>query len=904
MRSIIWRGGPLITANLVLAACGGGSGNGGGSGAPQPDVQSVGGLWQGQFATASGASIEGSALIGENGTFFSQVDDPSARCDNVMTGTLTVSGSTVSGTVVLALLSDTVPEVSAPACVFSDGATTASGTVSGTVSQRSTLTLTPKLATSNGTALSVTTLQLRYDSAIYDAAPSLATIAGTYQGPTGAVTSISAGGAISVGYPNGCTISGTISVINSKYDAYGVSGSYAGCPSDEAMYNGATVVGILDAIGTAGSSPLFGGYSVSIGGHVTNAIGVGSVLAPPSGLSYPGNAVFTIGQSGSSLTPSLNGTANVWSVTPALPAGLTLDPVSGIISGTATVLSPTTAYTVTAKNGAGDSTATIHITVQEISAVVGQEGETGQVQVAVEPFSEYGITSVSGTLDGQLLGTLTAPNGCSLPGQRVPVCTGNDYGFTLNAATLGSGTHTLVYTITDAKGVVDKVTQSITINNPPVVSFIPGDGAIAFGTLSISGTATTDKQGVGITTTATFDGAQIFSTTSGSFAANYSASTFPPGNYQLVVRSTDSTGAVTTVNETITLASAANLVYTPVATLGPGSTLLAVDPTTAVYGPLTGASSNYYMLSGSHKVTLQQISSDGGWMVSNGVPYASGNAGDRPAGDESVYTWNAAGEITNLSTAGQSTGILDTVSAAHGGWVLWTSGLTELELYNPSSNQKYLIPLPTGTSSISGGDFYVSGSGPVAYFSAGIGSSSEPSAVSIYQWTAVSGVSTLIFANGEYNVSVQTDGVRVAWQTIPPLLDCIDGQACTLTSFDIASATTQSVSSDIQYPGFFLADGVLAWYESSSSMVGGIKDSTGTNATVQVPSAAASAQLLGTGGGYVLYLDLNKKLYAWNTATASAQLLFDASPVTAKISGKTVWFTNGNTQALYQIALP
>jgi hypothetical protein len=62
-----------------------------------------------------------------------------------------------------------------------------------------------------------------------------------------------------------------------------------------------------------------------------------------------------------------------------------------------------------------------------------------------------------------------------------------------------------------------------------------------------------------------------------------------------------------------------------------------------------------------------------------------------------------------------------------------------------------------------------------------------------------------------------------------------------------------------------------------------------------------TAQLLGTGGGYVLFAD-GGKLYVWSSAVGT-QTLFDATPGFAMITGKIVYFTNGNSQALYQVTL-
>ena len=51
----------------------------------------------------------------------------------------------------------------------------------------------------------------------------------------------------------------------------------------------------------------------------------------------------------------------------------------------------------------------------------------------------------------------------------------------------------------------------------------------------------------------------------------------------------------------------------------------------------------------------------------------------------------------------------------------------------------------------------------------------------------------------------------------------------------------------------------------------------------------------------MLYED-NSKLYSWSAA-GGARLLFDDAPGFAAISGSMVYFTNGQSKALYQITL-
>ena len=89
---------------------------------------------------------------------------------------------------------------------------------------------------------------------------------------------------------------------------------------------------------------------------------------PPATITYNPNAfVETRGTAMISVTPSTTGGAVVsWSIDPALPNGLSLDTSTGEISGTPTVISELTTYTITATNTGGSLDVTIDITVNDI----------------------------------------------------------------------------------------------------------------------------------------------------------------------------------------------------------------------------------------------------------------------------------------------------------------------------------------------------------------------------------------------------------------------------------------------------------------------------------------------------------------------------------------------------------
>jgi hypothetical protein len=67
------------------------------------------------------------------------------------------------------------------------------------------------------------------------------------------------------------------------------------------------------------------------------------------------------------VTPTFSGgSVQTWSISPALPTGLTINSTTGEISGTPTVLSPSTVYTITATNSAGSNSTTITLLVNDL----------------------------------------------------------------------------------------------------------------------------------------------------------------------------------------------------------------------------------------------------------------------------------------------------------------------------------------------------------------------------------------------------------------------------------------------------------------------------------------------------------------------------------------------------------
>ncbi len=125
------------------------------------------------------------------------------------------------------------------------------------------------------------------------------------------------------------------------------------------------------------------------------ACGGGGGNSAPLDLQYsvgPGNAGSPYGP----YPPSVSGTVTGYSVSPALPAGLTLDPISGVISGTPVAASSGT-YTVTASNGTGAATAALTLVIHGPPTGLAYTGPiTGTVGAALMPL----VPTFSGDADG------------------------------------------------------------------------------------------------------------------------------------------------------------------------------------------------------------------------------------------------------------------------------------------------------------------------------------------------------------------------------------------------------------------------------------------------------------------------------------------------------------------------
>ena len=105
--------------------------------------------------------------------------------------------------------------------------------------------------------------------------------------------------------------------------------------------------------------------AINTGGSTTVTVTITVTDVAPTALTYATNpATYTTGTAIATNTPASSGGAVTgYAISPALPAGLSLNTTTGVISGTPTAVAPATGYLVTATNTGGSTTVTVTITV-------------------------------------------------------------------------------------------------------------------------------------------------------------------------------------------------------------------------------------------------------------------------------------------------------------------------------------------------------------------------------------------------------------------------------------------------------------------------------------------------------------------------------------------------------------
>ncbi len=143
-------------------------------------------------------------------------------------------------------------------------------------------------------------------------------------------------------------------------------------------------------------------------GSTTATASVTVTVAPPAGLSYAQSpVVYTKGVGIPATHPTCGGgPVATYEVAPGLPAGLQLDPLNGVLTGTPATLSTRTDYVVTASNAGGSLQTLLTITVNDVPPSIGYGSgsflfTTGITIVTLAPQNSGGAV-VSWSINPQL----------------------------------------------------------------------------------------------------------------------------------------------------------------------------------------------------------------------------------------------------------------------------------------------------------------------------------------------------------------------------------------------------------------------------------------------------------------------------------------------------------------------
>ncbi len=521
-------------------------------------------------------------------------------------------------------------------------------------------------------------------------------------------------------------------------------------------------------------------------------------------------------------------------------------------------------------------------------------GHTGTVQVVLTATSNFGIAQVVGSLDGVVIGTLTAPNYTVIGQPNIY------YAFSINTFVAGSGSHLFSVQVTDGNGVTADDSLLLEFNNPPILTVTsePTDGSILSSSFFVSGQASTDKPAP-LTTTVLLGASQCLQTTAASFSVECSVSGLTPGDYNLEITAKDSTGVSTSLSEVIgvvTPAQAASL-----NAIGPaGTLLLATNSTDYLYQSADG--SVHLHAAGSDSILQSVPSGAYDWLIMNGDVFAlAGSAYHGTNSTVNLYAWQSNGTavspialtipaLVDTSTCGTTDVIVVCwasvwMGEGQDGWLLVGNNYNEFPndgtytpLYgdyavaNAVNGQVQSIPIEVAQSVPNTCSFFVGVASSPSVFCA------DPSN-GVRRWDLSTGTTTSIAASG---ATPHTDGTWVAWTAGTALwVESVSGGT--------ATALTQH---EVNY---FVSGGVVAWMDNTPSG-GGIMVYTASGKSALTNEF--SSVLQGASGGYVLYQN-NGNEYLWSQTIGPALFLFPlSSPI---LSGAAVYFSLG--QLTYQAIL-
>lgn len=208
----------------------------------------------------------------------------------------------------------------------------------------------------------------------------------------------------------------------------------------------------------------------------------GNGVTAPSALSYPSPQTYVVGGAIAPLNPTVTGAVTSYSVSPALPAGLTLDTSTGQITGAPSAESAAADFVITATNSGGSTTFSLAITVAAPGnftiggTVTGLHGNglvlrnKGGDDLTVTASGAVTFSSPLASLDTYAVVVKTQP---VLPGQICTVTNGTGTVGAANVTNIAIDCVGSTFEDTDRDGLTDEV--EATLGTDPTLVDSDGD---------------------------------------------------------------------------------------------------------------------------------------------------------------------------------------------------------------------------------------------------------------------------------------------------------------------------------------------------------------------------------------------------------------------------------------------
>jgi phenylpyruvate tautomerase PptA (4-oxalocrotonate tautomerase family) len=547
-----------------------------------------------------------------------------------------------------------------------------------------------------------------------------------------------------------------------------------------------TSTGVLSGTPTAvTSSATYTITATNTGGTDTASVTIVVNDVAPT-ISY-GSSTLTLekGTTMTTETPTVGGGAiTSWSVSPSLPAGLSLNSSTGAISGTPSAVTSSASYTITANNTGGSDSATITIVVNDIAPSISY----GSTSLTLENGTAMTTETVTST-GGTVVSYAVSP---SLPaGLSLDTSTGAISG--TPTAVTSSATYTITATNT---GGTDTASMTIVVNDvAPTISY--GSSTL---TLEKGTTMTTETPTVG-----------------GGTITSWSVSPSLPAGLSL----NSSTGAISGTPSAVT----SSATYTITANNTGGSDSATITIVVNDIAPVISYSTSSFTLTKGTAMTTTSPTSTGGTVVSYAV------SPSLPAG---LSLDTSTGVLSGTPTAVNSSATYTITATNTGGTDTASVTIVVNDVAPTISYGSSTLTLEKGTTMTT--ETPTVGGGTIISWSV---SPSLPAGLSLDSSTgAISGTPSAVTSSASYTITANNTGgsdnatITIVVNDIAP---SISYGSTSLTLENGTAMTTETVTS---------TGGAVVSYSVSPSLPAGLSLDTSTGAISGTPTAVTSKRLL------------------------------------------------------------